>query len=127
MSAFLLDAEHIDLIIDATIRMELIPQSNVDDVGQVLLDQNYRSVNHRYTGSNERAPRYRFKPFPFKYSRSDVEYAVRSYRYQSCETPDWEDTAPAALVDAVLIANELAALDDDPEWVCDDSSEAWVG
>lgn len=55
-------------------------------IGQSLLDQNYKSVNHRYRENTE-TPEYRFE---------DVEInagvllgCIECYNYQACETPDY--------------------------------------
>ena len=64
-------------------------------VGQILVDQNYRSYNYRYNETLE--------PEAFEITGQDLMYvprltpvetlkALASYDYQSSETPDYEET-----------------------------------
>jgi len=69
-------------------------------IGQVLVDENYRSVNSRYSESGE--------PRTFKYdysvhSKTPVEIikACHCYRYQACETKDWDKSEAAAIVNLI--------------------------
>jgi len=71
-----------------------------DEQGQALVDQNYRSVNHRY---HEDAEPYQFRWRPFLPRLSPVEIikACNCYRYQSCETPDFKETEAYAIMTAL--------------------------
>ena len=70
-------------------------------IGQVLIDQNYRSYNTRYDELEQ--------PNIFEITGQDLMYmsrltpvetlkALASYDYQSCETPDWQQTDAYKLV-----------------------------
>lgn len=60
-----------------------------DVIGQILLEQNYRSVNYRYR-EDEVAPA--FRPSNRSYSLGEMLGCCRNYDYQACETPDYGDT-----------------------------------
>lgn len=62
---------------------------SLNEVGQILVDENYRSVNYRYKTDD--------KPHTYRYSRytvkaTDAAQHMDCYEYQACETPDWEIT-----------------------------------
>lgn len=74
-------------------------------VGQMLWQTNYDSVNYRYSES-ESAPTYR-------HTETDQPIVARlklldSYEYQACERPDWKDSEAYAycqrLRDALISA-----------------------
>lgn len=83
-----------------------IEGNNVQVVGQKLVDQNLRSVNERYGDSEE--------PFIYDdtttrdYTPVEVIRLIHSYRYQSCETDDWESTEAHAIIKALLHRAEKA-------------------
>lgn len=71
-------------------------------VGQILVDQNYRSYNYRYEETLE--------PEVFEITGQDLMYvprltpvetlkALASYDYQSSETPDYRETAACKLAE----------------------------
>lgn len=73
-------------------------------VGQILVDQNYRSYNYRYHEKTE--------PEVFEITGQDLMYvprltpvetlkALASYDYQSGETPDYEETAACKLANLI--------------------------
>jgi hypothetical protein len=69
--------------------------ADADGVGQMLLDQNYRSVGARYPAyASDVAPRFRFEA-TFAAPRLTLAEAVKAlhcYNYQACETGDWDST-----------------------------------
>lgn len=81
-------------------------------IGQALLDENHRSVNHRY-GTEAPVPRYRhldrisFRPDG---SNSQLLMAVDIIKlghcliYQSCEHDDWETSWAKRFLDRVIDA-----------------------
>lgn len=79
-----------------------------DALGQILLDENVRSVNHRYSTSQE--------PEPFTYgdgykvSPRQAVWHLMCIEYQSCETPDWTVTRAHNLLFRLLqnIAKQIA-------------------
>lgn len=58
-----------------------------DKIGQILVNQNYKSVNSRYNEGET--------PHNFKYdyidglTLGDAYGCINCYMYQACETPDW--------------------------------------
>lgn len=73
-------------------------------VGQILVDQNYRSYNYRYKEKTE--------PEVFEITGQDLMYAQRltpvetlkalaSYDYQAGETPDYRETAACKLANLI--------------------------
>ena len=72
---------------------------HIQEIGQKLVDENYRSVNCRY---DENAPPDIFCNAPLRaYTVVEVIKACQCYEYQSCETEDWEETEAYAIVQAL--------------------------
>ena len=107
--------------------------SNPDEVGQMLLDQNYASVNYHY-GEDEKAPRYHFPisdmaQFGILMLDEDVTFTlgevygcVRCYRYQACETPDWNENPVKWWLDSLegeLTSAAFQRLHEDIPWGID--------
>lgn len=69
------------------------------EIAQKLVDENYRSVNGRYDEETQA------HAFQFKVVREltpiEIIKLCHCYRYQACETDDWEQT------EAYVIMNEL--------------------
>lgn len=121
MSAWIVSPEHIDLILTEMKGSGLIDASeNLDEIGQMLLDENRASVDYRYNKTNERIE-YTFVEFSPEYNRHDVDMAMQSYQYQSCEHPEWDGSLADVLIDQWIyennqrydVADILAAQDDD--------------
>jgi len=102
MSAYLLDDKEISAIInwgcdsDTTyfwngshIKLRQYPE----ETAQVLLDENYKSINYRYKEAD--------KPHKINFERNHVSHifndgeiakAVNCYEYQACETHEWHNS-----------------------------------
>lgn len=113
MSAFILDNKHINVMMSRAV--PLYPgdsfsyywngqpyyfRGQTQEVGQKLVDENFRSVNYRYDEAEE--------PYTFLnvvlrrvYASVEVIKACNSYNYQTCETPDWKETEARAIVKAL--------------------------
>lgn len=83
MSAFVVSNKHISALVAH------LPPAERQEMGQKLVNENYRSVNYRYRSND--------KPHVFEFQ--DVKCApvqliklCTCYKYQSCETSDWEKT-----------------------------------
>jgi hypothetical protein len=98
MSAWIVSKAHIDAIVTAALKDEMVrlphdtfhPQKmSTDEMGQMLWRENYKSVNHRY---NERArcPSYRFNLRACPLTSVEVFKAIHCLEYQSCEHPGWK-------------------------------------
>lgn len=110
MSAYIVDNRTIDIIVDGMAAFDvyvvidgrvLRPRTSDTDrqtVGQMLLDQNYASVNARY---NEAAKATEYKRALPQYVRGLSGFqsvkalnvltgCASNYEYQACETDDWK-------------------------------------
>ncbi len=112
MSAYLCNDEHFDALATwatrrspsgFTFRYRFNGEWHTPDAAKVattLHAQNVRSVNHHY--SETESPAYRYRAVPLDYiSATDVLMACAGLEYQSCETPDWEETEAYAILSAI--------------------------
>ena len=104
MSAFTLGGDHIDLLVTAAMRIaEWNPKYinvplTADTLGQDLLNENFASVNYRYS-EQEEVPEYHWTPVA-EIETGDLKpehllqvfQAAHCYDYQSCEHPAWSDS-----------------------------------
>lgn len=147
MSAFIVSTSTIEAIVTFAIRYldsieplpgtstaEWLPIKTVSphEIGQALIEENYRSVNHRYA-SDDPAPRYRhFDRVSAKvdgsYSRLlmavDIIKLCHCLAYQSCEHDRWETSWAKRFLDRVIGAavRMLPDYDDAPWGLCDDDA-----
>ena len=120
MSAFIVDPEHIHVLIwaglrhhrgwelrwyyDNPTRVGVLTGDTVDTVGQMLLDANTASVNARYREDTE-AGDYRWRtPRSTGWTPVEVIKALQCYIYQSCEVPDWDGSQAERFCDSLLDA-----------------------
>lgn len=104
MSAFVVESDHIDLMVTIAIRScgwneqyVNIPET-ADKLGQDLWNENYASINYRYD-EEEPAPEYHWTPVA-EYQAEEltnlqlvqVVKAAHCYGYQTCEHPGWKDS-----------------------------------
>jgi hypothetical protein len=74
-------------------------KSILTEIGQVLVNENYRSVNHRY---HEQTAAFDFKlQDTDAYKPVDVLSLLDCYDYQSCETDDYYKTPAADVINAI--------------------------
>ncbi len=119
MSAYLVSSDTIDLLVSAadawrltfenregTDAASLHACTHRDEAGQLLWDENARSVNARYSESDS-APAYSYTPLCLDRAAVAIPVAVlvlgsvRCLRYQSCETDDYRDTRAARFLDRI--------------------------
>jgi hypothetical protein len=107
----------------------------ISAVGRMLIAENVASVSYRYgekdlaelPGPNDQTGLhgdYRFREFAGYPDPIVILKAVACYRYQSCETPDWEESEAFAFCDALekTAISRLPGYDDAPGWsICDRS------
>lgn len=72
-------------------------RTNPLEIGQILLNQNYKSVNYRYNESTEPhefVMTYKTDEYGYRedYTLGEIYGCINCYMYQSCENPEWEDT-----------------------------------
>jgi len=127
MSAFVVEKSHINAMLHSAFQAGLkyrgnfswyfekehkeLTTDNADEIGQMLLDENIKSVGHRYEDSEitdlpGRADADYILPFvykPFTRSPKPVEALkiTGCYEYQSCEHPEWEASEAKAFCDAL--------------------------
>jgi hypothetical protein len=92
MSAWIVSKKHIDLLVTLAAQNEILGGKTETEFGQILWDENYRSVNYRYQ-ETDNAPRYEYQAFDLN-SLSVVAQIkqLACYGYQTCETEDYEST-----------------------------------
>ena len=127
MSAFVVSHDHIDALLTVAKDKHMEGRLGyfinggsepvtMTDIGKVLLTENERSVCYRYTDCGpgnmpgkigEEASGYHFKVFqPFyllNYGKkiAHVLKGCSCYEYQSCETPDWQESVAYSIVKAI--------------------------
>lgn len=111
MSAYLCNDEHFDALATwatrrphfETFRYRFNGEWHTPDAAKIattLHAQNVRSVNHRY--KEHESPSYRYQSVPLDcISATDILMACDGLEYQSCETPDWEETEAFAILRAI--------------------------
>lgn len=110
MSAFTVTKQHIDAIVTPVVQSRMyngfINGADAQEIGNILWNQNYRSVNYRYH-DNQESPKYYFKQNVV--SPVQVLKLISCLDYQSCETPDWEQTQAFKLLDEIksIVINSL--------------------
>src|SRR6266850_3097204 len=115
MSAYVVHTDTIDYLVTAARLWRLASDGylpydarNLTDseLGNVLLSENVRSVNYRYSEQDE-APVYEYRSMRFDaIDAVAVLKSVQCVNYQSCETDDWKGT----LAHRVLKAIESGAI-----------------
>jgi hypothetical protein len=97
MSAFIVSEYHIDFLITAAIRLEVLRDDDfkaASEVGQQLVNENYASCNYRYSGEYGTPEQYTFTPSKLQTMRPTpavaVLKAIDCLDYQSCEHKGWE-------------------------------------
>jgi len=72
-------------------------------IGQILVNENYRSVNARYD-EQAQAPEFEYDSSSRRgdiYSAVQIIKACQCYAYQACETDDWESTEAYAIIETI--------------------------
>lgn len=116
MSAFILAKKHIDTLVEAALftcrnsrkgfgfihNGDYKVINDGDNIGQILVNQNYSSVNYRYN-ENKNPYEYHMEEIPLTISMRPIQIlkACDCYDYQSCETIDYYTTEAYAIVDGI--------------------------
>lgn len=111
MSAFIVEDDLIDLLVTyATSGGPFrVSAENPQKLGDMLVAENYRSVNHRYRESDPPHP-YRYHVWSGVMDPVQVIQSCNCFDYQACETDDYRDTPAARLVDNIRSKAIRAAL-----------------
>lgn len=80
-----------------------LTHDTAEAVGQILLDENVRSVNYRYN-EDERYVYDHAAPADRRWTPVEILRAIECYEYQACETPEWSDSEAHAIVAALRSA-----------------------
>ena len=112
MSAFIVSNEHVSAMMQAARKSypddmasyywnEERCYFNADsqEAGQILVDENFRSVNCRYD-ENTLPDTYAYSA-PRSYTGVEILKAIACYEYQSCETDDWKESEAYAIAKAL--------------------------
>lgn len=117
MSAFIVSDKHINTIVTWA-SMNWIGVSHLDGNGEkkvftsrgheqafatALMRQNVRSVNFRYNENTDQRIRFEFTPIEMTGTKMllQVFMACKCYRYQSCETDNYDDTLAAQFIETI--------------------------
>ncbi len=110
MSAYVVSTDTIDLLVTACRLWRLasdgyLPREtrNMTDneLGQVLLSENVRSVNARYSETDDASA---YEHLPVRFDAIDPVTVLKSAQcldYQSCETDDWKTTTAYRVLKAI--------------------------
>ena len=104
MSAWIVSQTHIDLLVSALVKMDIL-DTTPNESGRRLWRENIASVRYRYKDSNlDELPGPIPTPDPETYvfqaitlhcadtHRIRILKAINCYEYQSCEYPEWRDS-----------------------------------
>lgn len=125
MSAYVVSPDTIDLIASAAERLNttihglercvrrdadyasLIGRTCADKIGAILHAENVHSVNYRYNETNGSVYRFRHVDLDSLCGGRDLTWekivlgSIRCLRYQSCEAPDYAQSAGARILEAI--------------------------
>ena len=124
MSAFVVSQNHINAIVNYANKVLSKWDSTYSDpqaIGQILLDENIRSVSHRYAHHGpEPAQKFRWKLADKTVSAVQMLKLLSCLHYQSCETEDFDSTKAAKLI-RDMTSNTIADLPgyEEAEWALD--------
>lgn len=139
MSAYIVDHDHIDALLSYGIQHQVrysvaescveINLHNATEIGRILLDENERSVRHRYPGSDvddlpgtigQNAASYKFRRWPalLQLEALTILKACDGFDYQACETENYEQSLAATIVRAIrgFAIRRLPGYSDAPGW-----------
>lgn len=132
MSAFIVTNDHINALVTAHLasanELHSMSQTEKNSIGQMLLNENFRSVNTRYCEATQ-VPSFVFTPVYSYIPRRSGGLATRveltpvallklldSYEYQSCETNDFETTDAYKFCKSLrnMLISQLSNYEDSP-------------
>lgn len=109
MSAYIMNGEEIDTIVSYFIhtrhtihgegawlkigdKYDNLKYDNAAEVAKILMDENVRSVNSRYTEQQSNHYEFEYDPTAHKRPVGNIIGALDCLEYQSCESDDWHTT-----------------------------------
>ena len=136
MSAFIVTDTHINALVRYASRhkitvaygnptMRLNVSAHEQEVAQLLIDENIKSVNYRYSEAETSLIEYdRGAPI---LSAIEAIKAAQCLRYQSCEHSDYEESIAFKLIEAI-ISDAIPRLEgyESASWAIADKVTAWA-
>lgn len=139
MSAYIVDHDHIDGLLSYAIAAQVryvvpatdscveIELHNATEIGRILLDENERSVRHRYPGCDadelpgtigQNSACYKFRRWRMCGDALVILKACDGFDYQACETNDYEKSLAALIIRAIrnYAIRRLPGYSDSPGW-----------
>jgi hypothetical protein len=141
LSAYIVDHDHIDALLSYGIEHDVryvvresnsiveITLRNATEIGRILLDENERSVRHRYPDSDvdelpgtigQNAANYKFRRWPARapLAALTILKACDGFDYQACETDDYNQSIARSIIDAIrgYAIRRLPGYADAPGW-----------
>jgi len=86
---------------DFQLRRRQLTRDTADAVGHMLLEENIRGVNDRYSMEGEPEGMYAFEPTSRKLDPVQLLKALQCYEYQACESRGWDDSEARVFCDAL--------------------------
>lgn len=111
MSAFVCNLHHINALTNYAVNNHYgswkldqeVKDFSPDEIGQVLLDENVKSVNYRYEENSE-PDKFTYKPIPnfsTRYPPVQIIKGCDCLIYQSCEHPEYYKSLAYQLTQAI--------------------------
>jgi len=97
VSAWIVSASHIDVLVHGLIRKALVDDQTPSELGQELWEENHKSIRARY-GDEAPTPKYEYVAPDVDISDDNLGVAAGCYIYQSCEHAGWESSRANRLV-----------------------------
>ena len=138
MSAYIVDHDHIDALLSYAIEHHVtyvtptrslveITKINATEIGRILLDENERSVRHRYPDSGpddlpgtigEDSASYKFREWASPLAPMTILNACDGFDYQACETDDYDQSLAATIINRIRgwAVRRLPGISDAPGW-----------
>ena len=110
MSAYIVNKKHIDALVsyfkkmdgyafNEALRKPILSEDAPNEIGQILVDANYKSVNERYDSED----------VPEKYEHElykictpvEILTACDGFEYQACEADDWESSSAFSIINGI--------------------------
>lgn len=117
MSAFIVDYNHINYLMNAALsRLNAIhfngrevDKEYAQAIGQMLWDENRRSVDYRYTETSEQDGYELRRTHLHHFDPVQVLMSIKCLEYQSCEHPGWEGSDAQSFL-RVLLSHTITSL-----------------
>ena len=121
MSAWIVSKAHIDVLVDALAKREMVFGQGLDDMGRILWEENHKSVNCRYNESTPTPP-YTFAKPVLEWSEGALLTEIGCYDYQTCEHEEYSQSQAKFAMDALAqaLTENGAERDNEAPWgVCE--------